>query len=216
MTTAEVWRTTDRLLPLGEAADGAWIAEEAVRALLMTAAHGVRGVVPGRPRFRLADSPAESAFPVPPGGLPPGRLRISLDFAAVTGRPLPQLASRLRVALLDAAEGTLGLAVAEVNLRITDLLDAAPDSPPSAPPPGRTSPPAPDDPAALAALGAPGVAALSDAFGAPLVRTPAGLRVEVAVTAGHHPVTVIRAVRTAVTAADPDAPTVTVVVSELR
>ncbi|GAA3397058.1 hypothetical protein GCM10017752_53840 [Streptomyces roseoviridis] len=211
-----MWRTTDRLLPLGEAADGAWIAEQAVRTLLTTAAHGVRGVVPDRPRFRLADSSAEPVFPVPPGGLPPGGLRVSLDFAAVTGRPLPQLASRLRAALLDAAEGTLGLAVAEVNLRITDLLDAAPDSPPAPPPPGRTSPPAPDDPAALAALGAPGVAALTDAFGAPVVRTPAGIRVEVAVTGGHHPLTVTRAVRTAVAAAAPGAATVTVVVSELR
>ncbi|MET9950741.1 hypothetical protein ABZ135_04225 [Streptomyces sp. NPDC006339] len=216
MTTAEVWRTTDRLLPLGEAADGAWIAEQAVQELLLTAAQGVRGVVPARPRFRLAEPGPDAGIPVPPGGLPPGDLRVSLEFAAVTGRPLPQLASRLRVALLDAAEGTLGLSVAEVNLRITDLLDAPPDSPPPVPPPGRTSPPTPDDPAALAALAVPGVAALTDAFGAPVVRTPTGLRVEVAVTKDHHPLTVTRALRTAVTAAAPEATTVTVVVSELR
>ncbi|MFF5972833.1 hypothetical protein ACFY7C_15060 [Streptomyces sp. NPDC012769] len=215
MTTAEVWRTTDRLLPLGEAADGAWIAEQAVQALLMTAAQGVRGVVPSRPRFRLAEAFPDGGIPVPPGGLPPGRLRVSLDFAAVLGRPLPQLASRLRVALLDAAEGTLGLAVAEVNLRITDLLDAPPDSPPPTPPPGRTSPPAPDDPAALAALAVPGVAALTDAFGAPLVRTATALRVEVAVTKEHPPLTVTRALRAALPPTAPDGP-ITVLVSELR
>ncbi|WMX47697.1 hypothetical protein RGF97_26815 [Streptomyces roseicoloratus] len=136
--------TTDRLLPLGEAADGAWIAERAAGAALTAAARGVRGVVPERPRFRLAehragdggggnspDSPdapdAPDAHPVPPSGLPPAPLRITLDLAAVAGRPLPELADRVRAALLDTAEGALGLVVAEVDLRVTDLLDTLPE-----------------------------------------------------------------------------------------
>ncbi|MFF0436726.1 hypothetical protein ACFYU9_31470 [Streptomyces sp. NPDC004327] len=279
MTTAEMWRVTDRLLPLGDAADGAWIAERAVRALLTEAASGVWGVVPKRPRFTLVGEAADGAgrghaggaanhapgeattaddtttageaadasagggpgraadeaggaggrpatasglapdspFPVPPGGLPPGPLRVTLDFAAVAGRPLPQLAARLRGALLDVAERALGLTVAEVDLRVTELLDAPPKPADTTGPPGRTSPPAPDDPGALAALAVPGVAALTDAFGAPLRRDAAGrLRIEVAVTAGHRAVDVARAVRTAVTAAAPGATTVTVLVSEVR
>ncbi|MEV5970619.1 hypothetical protein [Streptomyces sp. NPDC051921] len=215
MTTAEVWRTTDRLLPLGGAADGAWIAEHAVRALLVAAAEGVRGVVPGRPRFRLAEE-AGTPFSVPPGGLPPGLLEISLDFGAVAGRPLPALAERLRAALLGTAEDTLGLAVDAVNLRVTELLDAAPDSAPPAPPPGRTTPPAPDSAAALAALAVPGVAALTDAFGSPVHQDDGRLRIELAVTAGRRALDVVRAVRTAVTAATPGATAVTVLVSELR
>ncbi|MEU8620867.1 hypothetical protein [Streptomyces sp. NPDC048623] len=209
--------TTDRLLPLGEAADGAWIAERAVRAALLDAARGVRGVVPEPPRFRLADAAGGVPFPVPPGGLPPGPLRVSLALAALPGRPLPELTDRLRAALLRTAEESLGLVVAEVDLRVTELLDAAPNSPAPTAPPGRTSPPAPDDPAALAALAAPGVAALTDVFGPPVQHLPgAGLRVEVAVTAGHRALDTARALRTAVTAAAPGATTVTVVVSELR
>ncbi|MFJ9579802.1 hypothetical protein ACIRQF_25880 [Streptomyces sp. NPDC101191] len=215
MTTAEVWRTTDRLLPLGEAADGAWIAEWAVRDLLLSVAAGVRGVVPGRPRFRLARA-AGTPLPVPPGGLPPGALEVSLDFAAVPGRPLPVLAERLRAALLEGAEGALGLPLEAVNLRVTELLDAAPDPAPPVPPPGRTTPPVPDSPAALAALAVPGVAALTDVYGAPLQRDGGRLRVELAVTGGRRPLDVVRTVRTALTAAAPEATAVTVLVSELR
>ncbi|MFG3344618.1 hypothetical protein ACGF1Z_06090 [Streptomyces sp. NPDC048018] len=215
MTTAEVWRTTDRLLPLGEAADGAWIAERTVRDLLVTTATEVRGVVPGRPRFRLARA-AATPLPVPPGGLPPGALEVSLDFAAVPGRPLPVLADRLRAALLQAAEDGLGLPVESVNLRVTELLAAAPDPTPPVPPPGRTTPPAPGSPAALAALAVAGVAALTDVFGTPLQQREGMLRVELAVTRGRRPLDVVRAVRTAVTAAAPEATAVTVLVSELR
>ncbi|MFD5327888.1 hypothetical protein [Streptomyces sp. NPDC127092] len=212
--------TTDRLLPLGEAADGAWIAERTVGTALLAAARGVGGVAPERPRFRLAEGSAPQGgaapFPVPPSGLPPAPLRITLEFAALAGRPLPELADRVRAALLETAEGALGLSVAEVDLRVTDVLEALPDFPAPAGPPGGISPPAPDDPAALAALAVPGVAGLTDTFGGPVTRTDRGVRVEVAVTAGRRPLDVARALRTAVTAAAPGATTVTVVVSEVR
>ncbi|MFE7414334.1 hypothetical protein [Streptomyces laurentii] len=216
MTTAEAWHATDRLLPLGDAADGTWIAERTVRDLLTRAALNVRGVAPGRTGFRLADDGARSSVPVPPGGLPPGELRITMDLAAVADRPLPQLTGRLRTALLDVAEGTLGLAVAGVDLRVTELLDTAPDGTPPPAPRSRTSPPAPDDPAALTALTVPGVAALTDAFGPPLQRTSAHVRIEVAVTTGHRALTVARALRTALTEAAPDGPGVTVLISEFH
>ncbi|MEU8761650.1 hypothetical protein [Streptomyces sp. NPDC048659] len=216
MTTVEMGRATDRLLPLGAPADGAWIAERTVREVLAGAARAVRGTVPEPPRFRLAVAAAEAPFPVPPGGLPPGELGVSVAFAAVAGRPLPQLAARLRAALLRAAEETFGLVVAGVDLRVTELLDTPPDPVDPAPPAGGTSPPAPVDPAALAALAVEGVAALTDVYGDPVLRVAGDLRVEVAVTAGRRALDVARAVRTAVTAAAPEAETVTVVVSELR
>ncbi|MCX5389923.1 hypothetical protein [Streptomyces sp. NBC_00094] len=237
MTTAEGWTTAvrdrlapGRLLPLGAAADGAWITERAARTVLDGAAAAVRGVVPGELRIGPAEETTEEstegtadetigvteAFTVPPGGLPPGPLRISAGFGAVAGRPLPELAGELREALRAAAEDGLGLVVAAVDLRVTDLLDSAPPpSGPTAPPPGRPSP-ATDDPAALTALRVEGVAGVTDALGPPVALTPGRVRIELAVTAGHRPLDVARAVRNAVTAATREATAVTVLISELR
>ncbi|MDV5144769.1 hypothetical protein R1T08_11155 [Streptomyces sp. SBC-4] len=231
MTTAEGWTAAvrdrlapGRLLPLGAPGDGAWITERAARTVLDAVAAAVRGVAPGELRIG-PDTEAHTdtdaltdteALPVPPGGLPPGPLRISADFGAVAGRPLPELSAELRTALLAAAEDGLGLVVAAVDLRVTELLDAAPEiSGPTAPPPGRTSP-ATDDPAALAALRVEGVAGVTDALGPPVHRASGRVRVEVAVTAGHRPLDVARAVRNAVTAATQEATAVTVLISELR
>ncbi|MEU3692964.1 hypothetical protein [Streptomyces narbonensis] len=243
MTTAEGWTASvrdrlapGRLLPLGAPEDGAWITERAVRTVLDGAAAAVRGVVPGELRIGpdtgtgtesdgdagtengagAGAAPGAVAFPVPPGGLPPGALRISAGFGAVAGRALPELADELRTALLAAAGDGLGLVVAAVDLRVTELLDAAPEkSGPAAPPPGRTSP-ATDDPAALAALRVDGVAGVTDTLGPPVHRAPGRVRIELAVTAGHRPLDVARAARNAVTAAAGEATAVTVLVSELR
>ncbi|MER5307861.1 hypothetical protein ABT034_08740 [Streptomyces sp. NPDC002773] len=215
MTTGDGWTAAvrdrlapGRLLPLGTAEDGAWITERAARGVLARAASAVRGVVPGELRIgpdREAEPGAESAG-----------LRVSASFGAVAGRPLPELTGALRAALLAAAEDGLGLVTAAVDLRVTELLDTAPPEPePVTPPPGGTSP-ATDDPVALAALGVPGVAAVTDTVGPPVRRGPDGVRVELAVTVGAFPLDVARAVRTAVTAAVPEAAAVTVVVSELR
>ncbi|MFF8605416.1 hypothetical protein ACF06X_05720 [Streptomyces sp. NPDC015346] len=217
-----------RLLPLGEPGDGAWLAERAARTVLLRAATAVRGVVPGPLRVGLVKAGEEAPLPVPPGGLPPGPLRVAAEFAATSERPLPVLAEEVREALFAAASAELGLGVAEVDLRVTGLVEnpeegappeggaGSPDSPAPAPPPGRTSPAAPEDPAALAALAVEGVAALTDAVGAPVHRSEGALRVEVAVTAGHRPLDVARAVRTAVTATTSEPTAVTVLVSEIR
>ncbi|WP_318207106.1 MULTISPECIES: hypothetical protein [unclassified Streptomyces] len=215
MTTGDGWTAAvrdrlapGRLLPLGTAAEGAWITERAVREVLDVAASAVRGVVPGRLRIGPGDVPDEPES---------GGLLITASFGAVAGRELPELAGELRAALLAAAEDGLGLVVAVVDLRVTDLLDAAPPAPDAgaAPPPGPTSP-ATDDPAALAALGVAGVAAVTDTLGPPVRRKPDEVRVEVAVTAGARPLDVARAVRTAVAAVAPEGTAVTVVVSGLR
>ncbi|MEU1226023.1 hypothetical protein [Streptomyces sp. NPDC005828] len=211
MTTAEGWTAavrehlaSGRLLPLGAAGDGAWITERAVRGVLGPAAAAVRGVVPGELRVG-PDDRAE-----------PEGLRITVDFGAVAGRPLPELAEELRAALLGAARGGLGLRVTAVDLRVTELLDAEPAAAgPAAPPPGRPAP-ATDDPVALAVLRVEGVAGVTDAWGPPVRRGPDGVRVELAVTAGHRPLDVARAARSAATAAAEEATAVTVLVSELR
>ncbi|TLQ48567.1 hypothetical protein FEF34_30410 [Streptomyces marianii] len=144
MTTAEGWTGAvrarlglGRLLPLGTAEDGAWLAERAAEPVLRRAAGEVPGVVPGTIRTGLADpgSAGTPAVPPPPAALPPGPLRIEAEFAAAGAVPLPELAELLHTALFTAARERLGLAVAVVDLRVTALLDGPPETP-EAPMPG--------------------------------------------------------------------------------
>ncbi|MEU3844516.1 nucleopolyhedrovirus P10 family protein [Streptomyces sp. NPDC028635] len=247
--TAEHW-TRDvrrrlglgRLLPLGEAGDGAWLAESAARAFLAGAVVSLPDVLLGAVRVGLAD-PADVAEPVvppPPSALPPGPLRVTAEFSATAAEPLPVTAQRLRTALATAAREGLGLAVAEVDLRVIALLDETME-------PARDTGPAPVDTAggygvraggdtggadealaATAALAVPGVAGLTGSLGGlgrPVhleERTQDGValphrhaRVEITVRAGHRPVDVARAVRAAVSQALPDRPTVAVLVTAI-
>lgn len=137
MTTAEGWTGAvrarlglGRLLPLGTAEDGAWLAERAAEPVLRRAAGEVPGVVPGGIRTGLADPGAAGTpvVPPPPAALPPGPLRIEADFAATAAVPLPELAELLRTALFAAARERLDLAVAVVDLRVTALLDPPPEA----------------------------------------------------------------------------------------
>ncbi|APE20833.1 MULTISPECIES: hypothetical protein [Streptomyces] len=262
MTTAEGWTAAvrdrlapGRLLPLGAAAEGAWITERAAREVLGRAASAVRGVVPGRLRIGPAEEPDEVTGaaagtepadgaadvpaggpagvaedgppdgaaggavelpPVPPGGAVTGPLVITAALGAVAGRPLPELTGELREALFAVAREALGLPVARVDLRVTELLDAPPPRDSPAPPPRPTSP-ATDDPVALAVLAVEGVAAVTDALGPPVHRDADRLRVELAVTAGRRALDVARAARTAAaTAAATGTASVTVLVSDVR
>ncbi|MFF9098287.1 hypothetical protein ACF1AX_34835 [Streptomyces sp. NPDC014802] len=157
--TAERW-TRDvrqrlglgRLLPLGGPRDGAWLAEAAALAFLGRVAAGVPGVALGAARIGLAD-PAdvtEPVVPAPPSGLPPGPLRVTAEFSATAAEPLPATADRLRAALVTAATEGLGLTVAEVDLRVTDLLEESPA--PTAPP--ATAPSATAEPALAGSVSA--------------------------------------------------------------
>ncbi|MER7108916.1 hypothetical protein [Streptomyces sp. NPDC000229] len=217
MTTADGWVATvrsrvglGRLLPLGGPADGAWIAERAADAVLRRAARQVPGVDPGRLRIALADAGSAPAFPAPPGSVPPGPLRIEADFAAGYGVPLPDLAERLRSALSAAAERRLGLTVREVDLRVTALLDAPPDSPAAAPP-SEEERPSPVDPAAAAAAAVPGVARLTTVLGPSVHRAADHVRIELATAPDHRALDVALAVRGAVGGELP----VTVVVTDV-
>ncbi|MFG2311608.1 nucleopolyhedrovirus P10 family protein [Streptomyces sp. NPDC048566] len=124
-----------RLLPLGEARDGAWITEEAAESVLRRAAASVGGVRLGRLRIALVDPDGTDApaVPAPPSALAPGPLRVAAECAVaadpgdVGAQALPVAADRLRRALSAAATHRLGLEVSEVDLRVTELLaDPAP------------------------------------------------------------------------------------------
>ncbi|WP_028814282.1 hypothetical protein [Streptomyces flavidovirens] len=234
-----------RLLPLGEASDGAWLAEKAADSVLRQAAAEVAGlgvgVSLGRLRIGLADpdTAAEPAVPPPPGALPPGPLRIEADFTATAvGEPLPHRAERLRIALREAASARLGLAVTAVDLRVTHLVEAAQelvattgpdegnggeydDSSDSSPPQPVERQEGPEesgpvDRAAAAAAAVPGVARLTRTLGAPVQHTDGHLRVELATAAGHRALAVAVAVRRAVAASQDDRPTVAVLVTRVE
>ncbi|WP_019885247.1 hypothetical protein [Streptomyces purpureus] len=229
-----------RLLPLGGTEDGAWLAERAAVSVLRRAAGEVRGVAPGAMRVRLADpdAPRPSKFPAPPGAAGPGPLLIDGEFVASGDSPLPELAEELRTALFTTGEW-LGLTIARVDLRVTGLGDAPPDPGAAPRPTGRTAPaagapPGKDvsdavgaaagvplataatDPVAAAVLAVDGVDALTTTLGPSVHRAPDHLRVELAVSAGHRPPTVVHAVRRAAETAQPRPLPVTVLITQVR
>ncbi|GGR91581.1 hypothetical protein GCM10010252_32860 [Streptomyces aureoverticillatus] len=260
-----------RVLPLGGPGDGAWLTESAARSVLRGSAERVAGVRLTGLRVSLADpdagrlSPDAYVFtvPAPPSALPPGPLRISADFTATTAEPLPTAASRLRTALGTAAADRLGLVVAEVDLRVTGLLDgddagvgaaagatatdAASGDVPLEERPGQEQradrqereeerPGQGDEPSAAesdegrvarAVLAVPGVTRMAGTLGGlgravhieehavPQALPRRHIRVELAADAGRRTLDVTRAVRTAVTEALPDRPTVAVLVTAL-
>ncbi|WP_328316788.1 hypothetical protein [Streptomyces sp. NBC_00388] len=196
-----------RLLPLGGAQDGAWIAEEAAVAVLRRAAAGVPGTVLGRLRIAQAGSGASvpAAVPAPPSALPPGPLRVEAEAEGIAGgEALPAAVERLRDRVFGACADELGLAVTEVDVRVTGLLETRPN--PSVvvgPDRGAASVRGPE---AEAAAAVPGVARLTGVLGAAVQRTDSHIRVEFAVAAGRRALDVAGAVRAAVAAAGADRP----------
>ncbi|MDQ1030352.1 hypothetical protein QF035_007934 [Streptomyces umbrinus] len=213
-----------RLLPLGGPQDGAWITEAAVTAVLRRAARDVPGVRLAAVRLSLTDpdSAPEPAVPPPPSALPPGPLRITADFAATPAEPLPATASRLRTALTAAATDRLGLTVTEVDLRVTGLLEEAPGTPDEDESDGRPGEPdlRPDTDesrVATAVRSVPGVTRLGAvhiAVGSGTTTLPRRhVRVEFDAQATERALDVARAVRTRVTEALPDHPSVAALVT---
>ncbi|MFC5957555.1 hypothetical protein ACFP51_24735 [Streptomyces pratens] len=285
--TADRWTRTvrqqlglGRLLPLGGPRDGAWIFERAAGAVLRRAvARAEPGLRLDGLRIALAapEDAGEPVVPAPPSALPPGSLRVTARFAAPAAEPLPVTADRLRAVLSRAAAERIGLVVTEVDLGVTELLDAEAgtaagpaaesrardtangpaDGPAATPSEGQAATPsegqaatpsegqaatpsegqaaapsdAPDsggsdeDRVAAAALAVPGVSRLTGALGravhlAPSPQAPDGValtgrhaRVDLAVGADHRALDVARSVRSAVSAALPDRPTVAVLVT---
>ncbi|MGW3116037.1 nucleopolyhedrovirus P10 family protein [Streptomyces sp. NPDC001107] len=233
--TAEQWARTvrhqlglGRLLPLGGPHDGAWISQEAAEAVLRRTAGELRGVRLDGLRIALADPDTahDPAVPPPPSALPPGPLRVTADFATTASEPLPTRAALVRTTLAAAATELLGLALAEVDLRVTALLDEEPEpAPVRTPEPPRAAEPDDEDElrVASAALMVPGVAYLSGGLGRAAVHITAlqeegalphrHARVELAVSATHRASDVAREVRAAVAESLPDHPTVAVLVT---
>jgi hypothetical protein len=237
--TADRWTQTvrrqlglGRLVPLGGPVDGAWISERAAEAVLRRAAQELRGVRLDALRIALTDpeDALEPAVPPPPSALPPGLLRVTADCAVTAAEPLPVAVERLRTVLATAATQRLGLIVAEVDIRVTDLLDEEPEAAavrPQEPPPAEAATATDPDEvrAAAAAAGVPGVTRLTGSLGG--VGRPVHIeewqdgttlprrhvRVELAVSADHRAVDVAREVRAAVSGALADRPTVAVLVT---
>lgn len=213
-----------RLLPLGGPDDGTWITEQAAVRALGRAAAEIPDV--RLESLRIGPAPlapaSEPAVRRPAGALPPGPLRIEAALTASLGQPLPETVDRLRSALLNTAAERLGLATATADVRVTDLHEGPETavSPRTArralrpqPAAGKSSPRVPGTGSmrgsagklADVATGVPGVARLTSVLGSRPVKVedrddPPGRHIEVsvAVAAGHHPLEVARAVRTAV------------------
>ncbi|MFD0024642.1 hypothetical protein [Streptomyces sp. NPDC058382] len=203
-----------RLLPLGGPADGAWISERAAAAVLRHAVRGPStGPVLGELRIAVADPQAapEPQVPSPPSALRPGPLRIEATMSAMADQPLPAAAAALRSALLAAASQRLGLVVAGVDLRVTELLESAPER--SDPAPDEVHAAEPEDAAGHAAVGVTGVATLTRVLGAAVHTGTDHVRVELATDGGHRALDVARTVRAAVTAAVDGRPSVAVIVT---
>ncbi|MFE2377829.1 hypothetical protein [Streptomyces sp. NPDC059398] len=195
-----------RLLPLGGARDGAWIAEEAAVAVLRHAADGVPGTALGKLRIAPAGAAgaAPAGVPAPPSALPPGPLRVVAEADAVVGavvggEALTAAVERLRDALFGACDKALGLEVTGVDVRVTGLLEARPN--PSAVIGPDRGAAAVRGPEADAAAAVPGVARLTGVLGSAVHRTGDHVRVELAVAAGRRALDVTGAVRAAVAAA---------------
>lgn len=119
-----------RLLPLGPAEDGCWIAEQAAAGLLRRSVTGAAGLrITG---LRIAGSAAaegvRSPVPAPPSALPHGPVRFTAECALEPDAALPGAAEELRAALVEAAETRLGFLVEAVDLHVTELVDEAADT----------------------------------------------------------------------------------------
>ncbi|WP_329229436.1 Asp23/Gls24 family envelope stress response protein [Streptomyces canus] len=102
-----------RPLPLGEPAEDLWVMEAVAARTLRAAAETVAGVRAGS--CRLLDAGAD--------GVVEG-VGVRLDIHAPDGAPLPELAAQVRERVWEAADRELGLVVAVVDIRVTDLAPA--------------------------------------------------------------------------------------------
>ncbi|MFJ9005083.1 Asp23/Gls24 family envelope stress response protein [Streptomyces canus] len=106
-----------RPLPLGEPAEDLWIMEAVAARTLRAAAETVPGVRAGS--CRLLDAGTDDVV----DGVGEG-VGVRLDIHAPAGAPLPELAAQVRERVWEAADRELGLVVATVDIRVTDLVPA--------------------------------------------------------------------------------------------
>ncbi|TXS10616.1 Asp23/Gls24 family envelope stress response protein [Streptomyces sp. wa22] len=104
-----------RPLPLGEPEEDLWIVESAAARTVRAAAETVEGVRAGSCRISVERLPEREAPYVD----------VRLEIHAPASAQLQDLAEQVRHRVLSAADSTLGLPLNEIDIRITDLLDAA-------------------------------------------------------------------------------------------
>ncbi|NEC84840.1 Asp23/Gls24 family envelope stress response protein [Streptomyces sp. SID12501] len=120
-----------RPLPLGEPAEDLWIMEAVAARALRAAAETVAGVRAGS--CRLFDAPADahsdacSSSHAHSDTSADGAVGVRLDIHAPADVSLPDLAARVRERVREAAYRELGMVVAAVDIRVTDLLHTPAD-----------------------------------------------------------------------------------------
>lgn len=102
-----------RPLPLGEPAEDLWIMEAVAARAVRAAAETVPGVRAGS--CRLLSAGAEDS------------VGIRLDIHAPAGVPLPDVAARVRERVWEAVDRDLGMVIAVVDIRVTDVGPATAD-----------------------------------------------------------------------------------------
>ncbi|MFJ4715974.1 Asp23/Gls24 family envelope stress response protein [Streptomyces sp. NPDC088785] len=100
-----------RPLPLGEPDEDLWIMEAVAARTLRAAAETVPGVRAGSCRLRPADGPSAE------------RVEVRLEIHAPSDAHLPDLAEDVRIRVREVADRDLGMEIASVDIRITDLTD---------------------------------------------------------------------------------------------
>ncbi|MEW1779965.1 Asp23/Gls24 family envelope stress response protein [Streptomyces sp. NPDC086777] len=116
-----------RPVPLGEPAEDLWIMEAVAARALRAAAETIPGVRAGSCRLfatataTAADSDADACLDAD------GAVGVRLDIHAPADAPLPDLAAQVRARVWEAAERELGMVVAAVDIRVTDLVETMAD-----------------------------------------------------------------------------------------
>lgn len=116
-----------RTLPLGERDEDAWIVEAAAAKAFRAAAEAIPGVRAGSCRIAPLDpaAPGENGAGAPPRG----PVRVHIGVAVTLAWTLRDVADQVRARITAAADSALGMEVAAVDVRITDILDEPWDEP---------------------------------------------------------------------------------------
>ena len=111
-----------RPLPLGAAGEDLWITESVAARTLRSAAERVSGVRAGSCRIAPDEGGAAGAADRAAGAAERVTVRLAIH-APLDAPDLTALAERVRGAVVEAADRRLGLDVAAVDIRITDLVE---------------------------------------------------------------------------------------------
>lgn len=111
-----------RPLPLGEPGEELWVMEAVAARSLRAAAETVPGVRAGSCRL-LPSRPDDDSVQVTDGPAGAGRVEVFLEVHAPIDAFLPDLAEQIRLRVLAAADGQLGMDIAAVDIRVTDLVE---------------------------------------------------------------------------------------------